>query len=141
MTTIAEVMTRDVRVVAPDTTLQQAAQVMKDRDIGSLPVCNGKRLIGMVTDRDMAVRGIANGLSPQSTPVRDVMTQDVEYVSDTDSIDDVQRKMGGDQIRRVPVVDAQHDLVGIVSLGDLATNDARGTDKTLKQISEPGGKH
>jgi CBS domain-containing protein len=95
----------------------------------------------MVTDRDMAVRGIANGCSPQSTPVRDVMTQDVEYVTDTDSVGAVQQMMGNDQIRRVPVVDAQRDLVGIVSLGDLATNSARGTDKTLKKVSEPGGKH
>jgi CBS domain-containing protein len=137
MPAISEMMTRDVRTVTPDTTLQQAAQLLQELDIGSLPVCNGQRLLGMVTDRDMTIRGVAAGLAPQSTPVKDVMTDEVAYCLETDSVDDVMRKMGERQLRRMPVIDGERNLVGIVALGDLATNRARNTDKVLRKISEP----
>ena len=139
MPAISEMMTRDVRTVGPDTTLQQAAQLLQELDIGSLPVCDGKRLLGMVTDRDMTVRGTAAGLAPQSTPVKDVMTDSISYCLETDSVDDVARKMGERQLRRMPVIDGERNLVGIVALGDLATNRARNTDKVLRKISEPSG--
>ena len=137
MAAISELMTREVRTVSPDTTLQQAAQLLQELDIGSLPVCNGQRLLGMVTDRDMTVRGTAAGLPPQSTAVKDVMTESVAYCLETDSVDDVMRKMGERQLRRIPVIDGERNLVGIVALGDLATNRARNTDKVLRKISEP----
>jgi CBS domain-containing protein len=139
MPAISELMTRDVRIVSPDTTLQQAAQLLQELDIGSLPVCNGQRLLGMVTDRDITIRGTAAGLPPQSTPVKDVMTESVAYCLETDSVDDVMRKMGERQLRRMPVIDGERNLVGIVALGDLATNRARNTDKVLRKISEPTG--
>ena len=139
MPAISELMTRDVRIVSPDTTLQQAAQLLQELDIGSLPVCNGQRLLGMVTDRDITIRGTAAGLPPQSTPVKDVMTESIAYCLETDSVDDVMRKMGERQLRRMPVIDGERNLVGIVALGDLATNRARNTDKVLRKISEPSG--
>lgn len=139
MPAISELMTRDVRIVSPDTTLQQAAQLLQELDIGSLPVCNGQRLLGMVTDRDITIRGTAAGLPPQSTPVKDVMTESIAYCLETDSVDDVMRKMGERQLRRMPVIDGERNLVGIVALGDLATNRARNTDKVLRKISEPAG--
>jgi CBS domain-containing protein len=139
MPAISELMTRDVRTVSPDTSLQQAAQLLQELDIGSLPVCNGQRLLGMVTDRDMTVRGTAAGLPPQSTPVKEVMTESIAYCLETDSVDDVMRKMGDRQLRRIPVIDGERNLVGIVALGDLATNRARNTDKVLRKISEPSG--
>jgi CBS domain-containing protein len=139
MPAISELMTRDVRIVSPDTTLQQAAQLLQELDIGSLPVCNGQRLLGMVTDRDITIRGTAAGLPPQSTPVKDVMTESIAYCLESDSVDDVMRKMGERQLRRMPVIDGERNLVGIVALGDLATNRARNTDKVLRKISEPTG--
>lgn len=139
MTQVADIMSTDVTVVEPQQSLRVAAQLMKQLDVGSLPVCNGKRLLGMLTDRDIAVRAVAEGLAPESTCVSDVMTPDVEYCTDDQDTEEVMRQMGDKQLRRLPVIDADRQLVGIVSLGDMATRQRSSVDDTVREISEPGG--
>ena len=138
---ISEVMTRDVQTVRPDQPVQQAASFMLSADAGSIPVTDGDRLIGMITDRDIAVRGVAKGYGPD-TPVRELMTDDVICVRDDDDIDDVASKMSDAQVRRLPVIDKDERLCGIVSLGDLSRDaDEDIASEALEGVSEPGGKH
>ena len=136
MQTIAELMTPDVEVVSPEETLRDAARAMADLDVGSLPVCDGRRMIGMVTDRDITVRGVAEGKGPDA-PIRDVMTDDVVWCTDTDSVDEVLQQMSDAQVRRIPVVDRDRQLVGIVALGDIALEEEDDVDETLRDISMP----
>jgi len=136
MKKISEVMTSEVQVVQPDDTLQDAAAIMAEQDVGALPVCDGSRLQGMITDRDIAVRAVANGRDAD-TPVREVMSEDVIWCSEDDGTQDVLERMGQRQIRRIPVVDANRNLVGIVSLGDLAIEDEENVDEALRSISLP----
>ena len=136
MQTIAEVMTTDVEVVRPEETLRDAARAMADLDVGSLPVCDGRRMIGMVTDRDITIRGVAEGKGPDA-PIRDVMTDDVVWCIDTDSVDEVLQQMSDAQVRRIPVVDRDRQLVGIVALGDIALEEEDDVDETLRDISMP----
>lgn len=136
MQTIAEVMTTDVEVVRPEDTLRDAARAMADLDVGSLPVCDGQRMLGMVTDRDITIRGVAEGKGPD-TPVRDVMTDDVVWCTDTDSVEEVLQQMSDAQVRRIPVVDKDRQLVGIVALGDIALEEDDNVDETLRDISMP----
>ena len=121
MPNISEVMTRNVEVVRPNDTLQRAAQLMQECDTGALPVCDGDSLVGMVTDRDITIRGTAVGLSPSDTPVSRVMSTDTLCCTEDESAEDVLTRMGDEQVRRLPVLDSEQRLVGIVSLGDLAT--------------------
>ncbi|MEP7303541.1 MAG: CBS domain-containing protein [Caldimonas sp.] len=137
MTRIADIMTRSVAVVGRDETLQQAARRMREMDIGALPVTDGKALVGMVTDRDIAVRGVAEGMVAQEALVADVMTADVRWCSDDDTVDKVMAEMGEAKVRRLPVLDARREIVGIVALADLATRQSTHTDKTLREISTP----
>jgi len=138
---ISEVMTRDVQTVRPDQPVQQAATFMLDADAGSIPVSDGGRLVGMITDRDIAVRGVAKGYGPD-TQVRDLMTADVICVREDDDVDDVASKMSEAQVRRLPVIDSQEQLCGIVSLGDLSREaDVDCASKALEGVSEPGGQH
>lgn len=136
---ISEVMTRDVEVVRPDATLQEAAQKMKAIDVGSLPVCDGRKLQGMLTDRDVAIRGVAEGRHPRETHVREVMTADIVYGRTGQDIKEIAEMMAAHQIRRLPIVNDNHELVGIVSLGDLAVD--VGNDKlsgdVLADVSTP----
>ena len=118
---IEDVMTHDVAVVSPDETVQQAARVMDQLDIGALPVAENERLVGMITDRDIALRAVACGLGPD-TPVSDVMTRDVKYCFCDQEVAEVSDNMADIQIRRLPVVDRDKRLVGIVALGDIATS-------------------
>ena len=138
MQTIAEIMTTDVEVVRPEETLRDAARAMADLDVGSLPVCDGRRMIGMVTDRDITIRGVAEGKGPDA-PIRDVMTDDVVWCIDTDSVDEVLQQMSDAQVRRIPVVDKDRQLVGIVALGDIALEEKEedDVDETLRDISMP----
>ena len=138
---ISEVMTRNVKTVTPDTTAQEAAGFMLSEDAGSMPVSEGDRLIGMVTDRDIAVRGVAKGRGPE-TPVRELMTDQVICVREDDDVDDVASKMSETQVRRLPVVDEDDRLCGLVSLGDLSreTND-ESAHQALEGVSQPGGQH
>src|SRR5687768_1473116 len=138
---VCDAMTRDARVASPDQTIQDAARKMSDIDAGVMPVGDNDRLVGMITDRDIAVRAIARGKGPQ-TPVRDVMTSDVKYCFDDEDTDEVARNMGDEQVRRLPVVNRDKRLVGILSLGDIAVRQGpRPTGEALAEISQPGGKH
>ncbi len=138
MTTIADIMTRSIATVRRDETLQAAAKRMREMDVGSLPVLDGKAVAGIVTDRDIAVRGVAEGMIPQESLVSDVMTADVRFCRAADSVDQVMKKMGNLQVRRLPVLDANNEIIGIVSLADLATRQSVHTDETLREISTPG---
>ena len=138
MQTIQDVMTRDVQFVSPTDTVRRAAQMMDEFNVGSLPVCDGPKLVGMITDRDITVRSTAAGQAPESTRVGDVMSTDVRTCYATQGVDEVLEQMGDVQIRRVPVVDQQsHTLVGIVALGDMATKHSIGIEDALQEISTP----
>ena len=136
---VSEAMTRDVYISNPDETIQQAALAMAGIDAGALPVADKDRLIGMITDRDIAIRGVAEGKSP-NTKVRDVMTTDVKYCFEDDSLDEVMQDMSDIQIRRMPVLNRNKRLVGIISLADAAMKyDATVTGAALGGVTEPGG--
>lgn len=134
---ISDVMSRDVQVATPGDSLRQVAQRMAQSDIGSLPVEDGGRLVGMITDRDIVVRAVAEGLDGAAT-VAKVMSTTVTSCSIDDDLEEVSDKMADAQVRRLPVLDGGGKLVGVVALGDLARKDeAKRTGKTLEQISEP----
>jgi CBS domain-containing protein len=135
-------MTRDVRVANPDQSICEAAQMMKQIDAGALPVGENDRLVGVITDRDIAVRAVAEGKGPE-TKVRDVMSSEkVMYCYEDDELAAVAKNMAQVQVRRLPVVNREKRLVGIVSLGDVAQNETQGTaGKAVKGVSKPGGKH
>ena len=136
MTKVGEIMTRSVAVVQQDDSLQQAAQKMKTLNVGSLPVCDGDAMVGVVTDRDIAVRGVAAGMVPQESRVSDVMTADVRWCSESDGVEQAMELMGEAQVRRLAVLDENRKIVGVISLGDLATRQSAHTDATLREISE-----
>jgi CBS domain-containing protein len=138
---VSDAMTRDVQIANPDQTIQQAAKLMAAIDAGSLPVGDKDRLVGMITDRDIAIRAIADGKGPD-TKVRDVMSKDVKYCFEDETVEAVSRNMGDQQLRRLPVVSRDKRLVGILSLGDVATTrDSGHAGQALKGISRPGGAH
>ena len=134
---VADAMTRDVRVANPDQSIREAAEMMAELDAGALPVGEQDRLVGMITDRDIAIRAVAEGKGPD-TRIRDVMTGDVKYCFDDDEVDDVARNMADIQIRRLPVVNRDNRLVGIVAIADLAAaEDAGVVGEVVAGISEP----
>ena len=137
MTTIADIMTRSVAAVGRDETLQAAARRMREMDVGALPVTDGRARAGMVTDRDIAIRGVAEGMVAQEALVADVMTEEVAFCNETDSVEAVMAQMGDAQVRRLPVLGANREIVGIVALADLATRQSSPTDETLREISTP----
>ena len=137
MTRIADIMTRSIAVVGRDETLQAAARRMREMDVGALPVTDGKALVGMVTDRDITVRGVAEGMVAQESLVSDVMTEEVRWCNEDDSVEAVMAEMGEAQVRRLPVLGANREIVGIVALGDIATRQSAHTDETLREISTP----
>jgi len=135
---VSDAMTRDVRTMSPSQTIRDAAQVMQRLDVGFLPVGENDRLVGMITDRDIAIRGIGTGKGPDAR-ISEIMTADVKYCFEDEDTDHVARNMGELQVRRLPVVDRNKRLVGVISLGDLAVG--RGTSRVagsaLKEISRP----
>ncbi|HMN44326.1 MAG TPA: CBS domain-containing protein [Povalibacter sp.] len=139
---VKEAMTRDVRLVRPDQTIREAAHLMAELDIGCLPVEENDKMVGMITDRDIAVRAISEGRGPQ-TPIRDVMSTDVKYCYDDQSVEEVTRNMADIRVRRLPVVNRSKRLVGILSLGDLAVDESAQDEagEALCGISRPGGEH
>jgi CBS domain-containing protein len=138
---ISEFMTPIVEIARPDQTIQQAARIMADADIGMLPVGDDDRLQGMVSDRDIATRAIAHGLGPDC-PVSEVMTSDVRYCFEDEEAAQVAQNMGDQQIRRLPVVSRDKRLVGIVSLSDFYGAEFEGiVGETLASIARPGGRH
>jgi CBS domain-containing protein len=138
MQIVSEVMTPDVRFVSPQESLQRAAQMMDELNVGALPVCDGKRLVGMVTDRDITVRGTAVGKMPGETQVEEVMSGDVRWCFEDQPLDEVMQQMADTQIRRVPVVthDEAQTLVGIVSLGDIATKSIHAAKRDVEDVME-----
>ena len=138
---VSKLMTRDVKLITPSQTIRDAAQMMLELDAGALPVQQDDRLVGMITDRDIAVRAVAEGKSPD-TPVGDVMSSEVLYCFDDQEIMDIARNMGEVKVRRLPVVNREKRLVGIVSLGDLALNkEPELTASAVTNISKHGGRH
>ena len=138
---ISEVMTREVKTVTPDQTAREAASFMLNEDAGSIPVMEGDRLIGMITDRDIAIRGVAEGRGPD-TSVRELMSSGLVCAREDDDVEEVAIKMSDAQVRRMPVVDDQERLCGIVSLGDLTRETPGETaHEVLEGVSEPGGQH
>lgn len=137
MTRIGDIMTRGVEVIQRDDTIQHAAQRMRALDIGALPVADGTALAGMVTDRDITVRGVADGMIPQEALVSDVMTEDVRSCLESETVEQVMEQMGDQQVRRLTVLNAEREIVGIVALGDLATRQSANTDEALREISSP----
>jgi CBS domain-containing protein len=138
---VRDAMTATVCLANPDWSIREAARAMAEQDIGSLPVSNDDRLVGMVTDRDIAVRAVAQGLGPD-TPVREVMSDHVMYCHEDDELDDVARNMGDIQVRRLPVVNRDKRLVGIITLSDLAHREQAETiGEAVAGISVPGGTH
>lgn len=135
---IKDIMTDHVATVSPETTVVEAARLMQKHDIGSLPVCEGPDLVGIVTDRDIVVRSVAHGKQLETTPIREVMTQKVVTISPETEVNQVAALMSNQQVRRIPVVD-NNRLVGMVSLGDLATQAKSDVEvaKTLGEISQP----
>jgi CBS domain-containing protein len=138
---VSDVMTREVQTVGPDQPVQEAANFMLSADAGSIPVTESGRLIGMITDRDIAVRGIAKGCGPD-TPVRELMTDNLVTARIDDDIEEVATRMSEAQVRRLPVIDEDERLCGIVSLGDLSRDaDEDTAAEALEGVSEPGGRH
>ena len=138
---VNEVMTRNVETVTPDQPVSEAAGFMLSADTGSIPVLDNDKLVGMITDRDITVRGVANGRSPD-TAVRELMTSDVISVRDSDDVSEAAARMSEAQVRRVPVVDDDDRLCGIVSLGDLSREtDGSSATVALEGVSKPGGQH
>ena len=136
MQKISDFMTRNVQVVRPDESLRRAAQVMDELNVGSLPVCDRSGLVGMITDRDITVRATSAGLSAD-TRVCDVMTGHARWCTGEQTVQEAMEQMADVQIRRLPVVDADHQVVGIVSLGDLATRHQGHVAAALRRISDP----
>jgi CBS domain-containing protein len=136
---IAEVCTPNPQCISPDASLMDAAQKMRSLDIGMLPVCDNDRLAGAVTDRDITIRAVAEGLDPKTTPVRQVLTPEIYYCFENQSISEVAQMMEERQIRRLPVLNEGKRLVGIVSLGDLAvrTGKEKLVGEVLERVSEP----
>ena len=138
---VSDVMSRDVQLASPKQSIRDAAKIMAKIDAGVLPVEENDRLVGVITDRDITVRAVAEGKAP-STKVRDVMSQEVLYVFDDQDLEDVAQNMAEMKVRRMPVVNREKRLVGILSFGDLARNEDSGTaGEAISTISEPGGEH
>jgi len=138
---VNECMTRDVRLVDPDDTLRDAAVAMAEIDAGFLPVRENDRLVGIITDRDIAIRGVAKGLSPDAE-VRAVMSDEIRYCFEDDDADDVLANMGEIQVRRLPVMNHDKRLVGVVSISDLAGNgEEMQAGEALCEIARPSKLH
>jgi len=138
---VSEAMTREVRVANPGQSIREVAKIMAEIDAGAMPVGDNDRLVGMITDRDIAIRAVALGKGPD-TPVRDVMsTEQVLYCYEDEELDHVAKNMSEQQVRRLPVVNREKRLVGIVSLGNLAQREGRAANKAVKGVTKPGGAH
>ena len=136
---IQEIMTTDPELIDPDASIRNAAKRMRDEDIGALPVGENDRLVGMVTDRDIAVRGVAEERAPETTTVRDVMSEKVYYCFEDDDVEDAARCMAENQVRRLPILNRDKRLTGIVSLADIAQTGEECEKTALEGVSEPSG--
>jgi CBS domain-containing protein len=141
-----EIMTSDPVYVTPDTPIQEAAQMMKNQNVGMLPVIGGdgsRNLVGVITDRDITIRHVAEGHSSADCPVREAMTENVTTCRPDANIDEVMDVMGREQVRRIPIVDERGSLVGVVAQADvvLHARDEKKAERTIEEISKPFGKH
>jgi len=134
---ISEIMTRDPELIDPNSSIRDAARRMKNEDIGALPIGENDRLIGMVTDRDIAIRAVAEDRDPSSTTVRDVMSEKIYYCFEDDDIEDAARCMAQNQVRRLPILNRDKRLTGIVSLADIAQTGEECEKTALEGVSEP----
>jgi CBS domain-containing protein len=136
---LRDIMTRNVEVVNGNASLKEAATKMKNLDVGLIPVCDGDRLKGLLTDRDITIRATANGRDPSKTKVNEVMSTDIAYCLEDQAVDEAVILMEARQIRRLPILNQDKQLVGIVSLADIAVHvgDRDLTGETLEEISEP----
>ena len=138
MMIVREAMTSKTELATPDMTLRDAARLMRDCDVGSLPVGENDRLVGMITDRDITIRAVAEGRDVQSTPVRDAMTSKVLYVYDDEPIEVAAQTMADLQVRRLPVLDRERHLVGILALSDVSIEGPQtSAAEALRGVSEP----
>ena len=141
MATIRDLMTSNIETVGPDQTAKDAASFMLSADTGSIPVCEDDKIVGMITDRDIAVRGVAEGKGPDCS-VRELMSKDIICARDTDDAQAIAQRMSEAQVRRLPVLDESDKLVGMVSLGDLARETSgESAHEALEGVSKPGGQH
>lgn len=138
---VNEIMTADVEIIRPESTIQEAAQKLKTLEVGSLPVCNGRRLVGMITDRDITIRVVAEGMDPASTRVDQVMSPDLIWCFEDETLEEAEAKMMQKQIRRLPVISRDKELVGILAVGDIAikTDEMAKVGETMREISELPG--
>jgi CBS domain-containing protein len=141
-----DIMTRKPKSVTPETSVREAARLMKEEDVGVLPVVDrdgSDRLIGIVTDRDIAIRHVAEGHDSSSCPVSEAMTSSVSTAREDDDVDAVMDLMGKEQVRRIPVIDERGGLIGIVAQADIVreARDDRKAERTIEKISDPGGRH
>ena len=137
--TLKDILTKDPQVISPEAMICEAGKLMKECDIGMLPVCDGERLVGAITDRDLAVRAVADGHDPLKTKVKDVMTSRICWCFEDQSLEEVAKVMEEKQIRRIAVLNRNKRLVGIASLGDFAlrSKDDHLTEKLLECVSQP----
>ena len=141
-----DIMTKNPKCVTPETSVREAARLMKEQDVGVLPVVDrdgSDRLVGIVTDRDIAIRHVAEGHDSSSCPVREAMTSNVRTARENDDVDDVMDVMGKEQIRRIPVVNERGALICIVAQADIVreARDDKKAEHTIEKISEAGGRH
>ena len=137
---VSECMSRSVTVANPKQSIAEAARMMAECDSGVLPVGENDRLVGVITDRDIAIRAVAQKRGPE-TPVRDIMSKEVLYCFEDDDVEDCAENMGEQQVRRLPVVNRDKRLVGIISLGDIAKSAEFEAGHAVAEITRPGGKH
>jgi CBS domain-containing protein len=141
-----DIMTKNPKCVTPETSVREAARLMKEEDVGVLPVVDrdgSDRLVGIVTDRDIAIRHVAEGHDSSSCPVREAMTSNVRTARENDDVNDVMDVMGKEQIRRIPVINERGALIGIVAQADIVreARDDKKAERTIEKISEAGGRH
>jgi CBS domain-containing protein len=136
---VQEILTQHPEVIHPEASLLEAAQKMRRLDVGMLPVCDGERLVGMITDRDITIRGTADGRDPRQGRVRDVMTAEVLFCFEDQDLEAAAELMENRQVRRLPVLDRAKRLTGILSLGDMAVRGKgqRVAGAVLERVSEP----
>lgn len=136
---IKDIMTKEVKYIDPNTTIKEAAHIMRDKDIGALPVGEKDQIIGVITDRDIAIRSIANGSDPQTETVKQIMTPKCLYCFEEDSVEETAKNMAENQIRRLPVMNKEKHLVGIISLADISIKASKqAAGEALQSISQKG---
>lgn len=137
---VSECMSSDVELCSPDDTIRDVARIMRQIDAGSMPVGENDRLVGMITDRDICLRAVAEGMGPE-TRVRQVMSSNPRWCFEDQEIEDVADQMAEFKVRRLPVLSREKRLIGMISLGDISLADGMSSGRALHEISEPGGMH